>query len=733
MFCLAVIIPLVIGCLILGGVNGFTVQSALDNGDGASVAEAAAAVTDTWSTGYPTGKKYSYTDITTGITMSGYAPTHANFGSGMSDRIEVTVANPSNAATGTQTNPYVISTQADWQSFVTYIKSKSAAGTNQYGKGQYFVLNANLDYANAQIPSLPNFYGTFYGTNHVISNAKIGYDTAVNQAYTAAIFQTTSNAYISDLNVYSYTMTTTKIHSAPIVANASANTVIANCSTIGSISATSFDSASVSASSGNYAASPAFGGIAAHVNSTNVKIYKCSAKITITINTTYNSRDWFYGGILGGLLNNSSTAYIYDCYSSMNVNSVMGSSSSYFCVSGIVGYAAAGSAYVRNCICIFDAVVTGGTQFAAALGSGNHAGFTNCYSFYTFGNKARSNGAITRYKLGTGRDSTVNSSNCYAYSSSYTKSDSDSAKLNLQDASSVSDLWTRAKNVLNPDIWLHQYLADNNDTANPIDISVKPVHLNSAKITFRYADDSVINLKDSSGNDIDNPIEYSLSESDITDLPTIPAPTAGGTLEANRMFAGWTTDKDSADSKVYKKYSRDMIGNVDMYPVWEITDFDTNITGTTQAASNIKNAATITYTNDKDNNVVLTANATTNCTLDSGHRTYAWYKDGSTTPIANETGSTLTLKNVAQSGKYTVKVTAVGKDEVLWRGEATSDEYTVTINRGSLNLKSDWAIDGKAFVGEKYSDIKFKATAIDAVTNTKVDGEFTWSYPVHER
>lgn len=40
--------------------------------------------------------------------------------------------------------------------------------------------------------------------------------------------------------------------------------------------------------------------------------------------------------------------------------------------------------------------------------------------------------------------------------------------------------------------------------------------------------------------------------------------------------------------------------------------------------------------------------------------TYAWYKDGSQTPIAGQTGSTLTLTDVSDSGSYQVTVTASG-------------------------------------------------------------------------
>lgn len=95
--------------------------------------------------------------------------------------------------------------------------------------------------------------------------------------------------------------------------------------------------------------------------------------------------------------------------------------------------------------------------------------------------------------------------------------------------------------------------------------------------------------------------------------------------------------------------------------------------------------------------------------------TYQWYKGDSTTPISGANQSTLTLENVADSGSYTVKVTA--SDGTLTSAQTTSSAVNVSI--GKANPVTTWPTASPITYGQSLSES-------DLTGGNAVDGAFAW-------
>ena len=95
--------------------------------------------------------------------------------------------------------------------------------------------------------------------------------------------------------------------------------------------------------------------------------------------------------------------------------------------------------------------------------------------------------------------------------------------------------------------------------------------------------------------------------------------------------------------------------------------------------------------------------------------TYQWYKGDSTTPIPGANQSTLTLKTVADSGSYTVKVTASDTDGLT--AEETSGAVIVSI--GKANPVTTWPTASSITYGQSLSES-------DLTGGVAVPGTFAW-------
>lgn len=110
--------------------------------------------------------------------------------------------------------------------------------------------------------------------------------------------------------------------------------------------------------------------------------------------------------------------------------------------------------------------------------------------------------------------------------------------------------------------------------------------------------------------------------------------------------------------------------------------------------------------------ITLTATATHTASGNITY-TYEWYKDGE--KLDDKADRTLTIENVADSGSYTVKVTA--SDGTLTSAQTTSSDVNVSI--GKANPVTTWPTASPITYGQSLSES-------DLTGGNAVDGAFAW-------
>jgi len=702
----------------------------------------AAADGDMWGTGFPDGTIYGYTVYDWGVSMSkGEKAADGKTLLHETDMDSVKVVKSGNTL-GTKYNPRVINTTKDWEDFVGYINGKTT-GDNAYGKNEYFVLNSDLDFTDAAtgkqgaIKMMTYFAGTLYGNSHKIINPKF-VNSSTSDYYIGIVKQPLTGCYISDLAIQNYYMqligdAANGVWAGPIAGMCYGSTTgitVANCVTTGEATIT------MTGSQGWYMT---YGGIIGGArNGGKFYIYKCSASYKLTANRINGTQGWLMRGGIVGIMDDyqssyTSTGHIYDCFSSL-VGTLTGSLNGVLS-GGVIGFIRRPfSTILKNCVSIqntndpsysHNGLGSLFSQGESSIGKTYTISNVFCWSQSIVGGKNFAAPMMGRY------ENTLTASASVAYNYSQLGAPANNNMTGCTNAASYTDLWTQFNNNIDSNnlIWIKKNVTDITATIDSngypaIDLFETPVHITKAKVTFCKSDDTDWDFgKDESGEQKPNVIEYELTEDGRTALPTPEEP------DTDHKFIGWTMDKTKADSKTYKIYSRDILGNVKMYPVWSIPDFEASITITSPDETKFPvtgTSITTTYSNDRNNYVTLTAN--TDSKVTHGNKTYKWYKDG--VQVANQTKQTLTLKNVKDSGRYTVKVNAASSDDLLWRGEDESEPVDVTINKGTIILQDgSFKLDSEAYIGQNCDNtVVYRATAVDAATGTSVAGKFnSWS------
>ena len=145
-------------------------------------------------------------------------------------------------------------------------------------------------------------------------------------------------------------------------------------------------------------------------------------------------------------------------------------------------------------------------------------------------------------------------------------------------------------------------------------------------------------------------------------------------------------------------------------------DFATGVTADlTLTAKWTLNAPTVRLSADKNNvtygeKITLTAEATHAASVTYA---YEWYKDG--IKLDGQTGSSLTIENVNDSGSYTVKVTA--SDGTLTSAQTTSSDVSVSV--GKANPVTTWPTASPITYGDRLSES-------DLTGGVAVPGTFAW-------
>lgn len=223
------------------------------------------------------------------------------------------------SGTGTKTDPFVINNADQLTAF-----AKSVNDGESY-KGQYVLLNANIDISDRQwtpIGASNGFGGSFDGQNHVISGLTIGSAEEPAEFEEAGLFGNLlsggaiRNLGVSDASIINKTSVDPAV--GALVAYAGSSTVIESCWTSGSIS---------SNTTSNYYSY--VGGIA---GTTDTKSLICNSYSTVNVYAKGN--DCSIGGIVGSTGNQSA---VVNCAAFGNIENY-GSDSNSYAAGGIVGY-----------------------------------------------------------------------------------------------------------------------------------------------------------------------------------------------------------------------------------------------------------------------------------------------------------------------------------------------------------------------------------------------------------
>ena len=240
---------------------------------------------------------------------------------------DLTVIKVGTASHGSQTNPYVIASLADWETFVRVVSNDS-----NHGAGKFFALAANLDFSGiTDFHAVPLFSGTFYGLGYTLSNITSStwkkYDNSAvidaSQSWGYGLFCKLTNATITDLSVNNFLYKDMphgiETHEnrgggvGGIAGYSSGNDYILNCHTNGSISSDIVYT--------DYC-TPAGGLVGGGFKGTTAEnltfFYRSSANLSVALK--FNSSDRIaalVGGIIGDTWYCKNSTYIYDCTASI--------------------------------------------------------------------------------------------------------------------------------------------------------------------------------------------------------------------------------------------------------------------------------------------------------------------------------------------------------------------------------------------------------------------------------
>ncbi|MDE7216091.1 MAG: hypothetical protein K2O08_04725, partial [Clostridia bacterium] len=620
---------------------------------------------------------------------------------------------------GSQENPYVIDSIARWNAFAADM-GDTTSGIKDNGNDQYFVLTKDLDFDGVTFNAVPLFCGTFYGLGHTLSNITCN----ANRNHFGVFKTTNRSAVFADLNVVDYSYSNAAMAGAIvgisyITSGLKSENKFLNCHTKGEV---------IRHSNG---LDLKVGGIIGHADNSTVSsellFYRCSAQLNGVCDEPNLPYEATYGPFTGQILNKMRTT-ILDCYGEVNVNIVSINKIGYYV--GILPYVNTLSEPIRIENCVGSIRVDGNANVASGLikGANSVIGMTNNTSavkapsvniknVYVKG-EAEQNGTVyTLYPHTT--SSTVNTyfgnPTFTATNVNYAGSGSNMFPLNsgsisttkLNNAStkvaSVDQLWanSKAETAFLNDIWTNKsaiggtYTVETSPVRNVSfdtdDISAKFRHL--TKTASGYSEDGV------------GVSDITCNYADGTALPT-----ASG-ADSNHKFVGWTTDK-SGESGSFTAMPSNMYGDITLYAVWDNPNATADFTLSNSFTKD--STDTIEYgTGD------ITLTATSNGPgMNSPAKSFKWYKDSATTAVA--TSNTCVLKNVKETGKYTLEYTLKDKDEPLWmHTEKLSKTQQVTITKGTLSVDT-FSIDSAtpAYFGKKLNNVKFSIQVKDKGNNT---------------
>lgn len=279
--------------------------------------------------------------------------------------------------TGTEADPYLISTVDDWKALAAAVNS----GTEYSGK--YFKQTANLDMSGveglAPVGTMDAcFAGNYNGSGFEISNATINVVVTSGNAVAGVFGVLTGGGSISNLKVKSAAITATTGNGGFDSAYAGGLVALAENATIIGCSVSN----STITASGNDTFTGAFVGFAGAENSEKTAFSKCASE-----NNTVNTME-YGGGFIGAIVNETGSddaISFTDCYSAKN--SADAGAHTYGTVGAFLGGSQGGNVTAQNCF-VYDcnATATGTGSFKGVFTADTTYGTvkaTNCYYYDT--------------------------------------------------------------------------------------------------------------------------------------------------------------------------------------------------------------------------------------------------------------------------------------------------------------------------------------------------------------
>ena len=210
---------------------------------------------------------------------------------------------------GSASNPYVISTVAQWNAF-------AADTANATNANKVFVLGADIDFSGQEFKPVPTLGAKFYGCNYTLKNITHDFNNVAN----SGIFCSASeNAVITDLSNDNFNFKKISGTAGGIVGYSIAS--VLNCHSRGRISG------SVMAKGGGTS------GIVGRMtlNTKTVYVYRCSTLVNLTIDSSSAGP---VASIIGRT-GEGAGVHLLDCFSISN-NSFTGSDSVWY--GGVLTY-----------------------------------------------------------------------------------------------------------------------------------------------------------------------------------------------------------------------------------------------------------------------------------------------------------------------------------------------------------------------------------------------------------
>ncbi len=557
---------------------------------------------------------------------------------------------------GTQKNPFVINNINQWVLF-----SNMIAANNGTYQGKYYVLGADLDFANNTIASAGanvNFTGTIYGNKHVIRRANI---TAGGSS--GGLIYALNGGSVYDLIIDSsctFNMTVNKSLNAGTLTGYANNATIVNV----------HSNANLTVSNGSLTSYQylATGGLIGLTEAGNIKIYKSSYTGTIkTINiassvTVTGNDNCSMGGLIGRV--NNSNLTVQGCAVTVAFNQYGGDSQT----GGVWGFGAGLTYNVSySTINITARTLSGPTGQCELAAVGQHWGIT-----------ARpTNCSLSNVYVRTGSLTLTSNALIWGYASTSGAYPPTNCTTVVIDKADV----VGGTNNSNP----IGAAAGNGTIAGIYNISGTTV-TNKINSTYNL---SYIKGAGATGGPSDTTYSYSSA-----------AQTKSGVASPSRTgytFKGWSLASHkgalSNTDKTKVTIPAGQRGNINVYAVWELNAFTGSASG-----------ATVTYGSDATlsasgiGHPAGTTNSSYGVTL-----SYQW-KNSAGTAISGATSSTykLTTPGYTAGTNYQVTVTATPKDGV---SAAKSQTFTVTLKVNKQGVAAPSVASGLIYNGSEQTGI----------------------------